>query len=294
MSESHTDNTQVNADTTVGRMNAGQNDPNNNDQMKKALDILTGRDSQDTDLDEGDVGEADEGNKSNKRTKPLKTIQDAAERLGVSIDDIYKLQLAIEKDGDAEQATLGALKDHFKDRNEFQLERIRLGEERAQQEGDLMRTRNELAELMALLPKESLKPEVVKAIREKHTAHQNIERERIFQVIPEWKNETKRDADLAAMREHLDRSGFPTGYLNNVADHKTFRYIRENMLREQRILQALALVKPKAPKGKQAPSNSGPTTRGPSRQTSDKRGTTAEGQQVAAVKNLLRGLIPNT
>jgi hypothetical protein len=274
-------------------MEAGSNDPNNNEQMRKALDILTGRD---TDLDEQPEGEerAEDGKPKDKgpKAKP-KTIAEAAERLGLKLEELYGLEVSVADGNDAEKFTVGALKDAMKERTDHKLEQIRWGEEKANQEGELMRSRNELTELMQLLPPGSLKPEVLAKVREKHDATLKLERERIFQVIPEWKDEAKRGADLDAMREHLERSGFPKGYLNNVSDHKTFRYIRENMLREQRITQALALVKPKAPKSKQAPSTSGSTTKGPRMPTGVQRGNSAEGQKVSAVKDILRGLTPN-
>lgn len=291
MSESQGDNT-VHADTTTSRMEAGSNDPNNNEQMRKALEILSGRD---TDLDEMPEGEerAEDGKPKDKgqKAKP-KTIAEAAERLGLKLEELYGLEVAIADGTDAEKFTVGALKDAMKERTDHKLEQIRWGEERAQQEGELLRSRNELTELMALLPANALKPEVIAKVREKHDATLKLERERIFQVIPEWKDEAKRNIDLDAMREHLERSGFPKGYLNNVSDHKTFRYIRENMLREQRITQALSLVKPK-PKTKQAPSTSGSTTKGPKQPTSMQRGNSAEGHKIGAIKDVLRGLTPN-
>jgi len=289
MSESQSDNPQ-HADTSVARMEAGNNDPNNNEQMRKALDILAGRD---VEPDEPVEGQEKLEPKA-KGNKPLKTFADAAEKLGISVEDLYKLEIAIAEGNDSEKFSVGALKDSMKERTDHKIEQIRWGEEKAQQEGELMRARNELSEMLSLLPPGALKPEVTAKIREKHDATLKLEREKIFQVIPEWKDETKREADLGSMRDHLDRSGFPKNYLNNVSDHKTFRYIRENMLREQRITQALALVKPKAPKGKQAPSNSGSTTRGASKPTIAQRGNTAEGHKINQVKDVLRGLLPNT
>lgn len=291
MSESQVDNTSKAVDSSVSRMEAGQNDPNNNDQMRKALDILTGRDVDTNEQPEGE-DRADEGKPKDKTKKPLKTISDAAERLGISVDDFYKLELSIADGQDAEKLSVGAVKDEMKNRADFAMDKIRWAEERTEQEGELMRSRNELTELLALIPKTSLTPEIMTKIREKHVATQKIERERIFQVIPEWKVDTKREADLSSMRDHLDK-WFPKNYLNNVSDHRTFKYIRDNMLREQRIAQALALVKPKQPKSKQAPSTSGSTTKGPSKPTTQQRGTNAEGQKVAQVKEILRGLTPN-
>jgi hypothetical protein len=221
--------------------------------------------------------------------RPLKTLQDAAERLGVKIEDLYKLEFGLGgAEENAERPTLGKLKDHFAERESHSLENLRWGEERAKAEGELMRSRNELTELMAMLPPEAIKPEVLNKVREKHVATVARERELTLSVIPEWQTESVRDADLVGMREHLTNAGFPKGYLERVTDHKTMRYIRENYMREQRINAALALVKTKQ-KETPAPSQRGKQgARAPSEPSKlIKGGMVGESQKVDAIRSLL-------
>lgn len=49
------------------------------------------------------------------------------------------------------------------------------------------------------------------------------------------------------MIEHLKDHGFPESYLAGILDHRTLRYIRANMVREQRIAAALEKVKQRKP-----------------------------------------------
>jgi hypothetical protein len=266
-------------------MESGTNiDPASNDLTKQALDILMGKSA-----DASGDGDEEPKKPDGKKGTP-KTFTEAAERLGIKPEEFYKLTVAM--GGDEEESfTVGALKDAMKERTDFKLEQLRFGEHKAEQEGELMRSRNELSELLSLLPKEAIKPEVINKIREKHETALKLERERTMNVIPEWKDEGKRTADIAGMREHLSKAGFPANYLNNVSDHKTMRYIRENMLREQRIAQALALVKPKQQKG-QAPSPRGSSMKSPNapaNQQGRRGGTAAEGQKISQIKDLLRG-----
>jgi hypothetical protein len=272
------------ANTDAARIEAGTGaDSASNETTQRALEILLGKEpAADEDVQDN---ASIEDRKAEGTKKPIKTIADAAERLGMKIEDLYKLEVSIADGQEAEKFSVGALKDAMKDRTDFKFQQLRWGEDKAEQEGELLRSRNELVELMAMMPKETIKPEVIAKIREKHDATLKLERERTLNVIKEWKDEKTRGADIDAMREHLTRAGFPANYLNQVSDHRTMRYIRENMLREQRIQQALAMVKPKQPKG-QAPSPRGSSMRSASQPTAQ-RGKTGESQQIQAVKNLL-------
>jgi hypothetical protein len=281
------------ANTEAARIEAGTGaDSASNETTQRALAILLGKDNegisddlQSEENDEG-VGKGANGVDSKGSKKPIKTIADAAERLGLKIEDLYKLEVSIADGQDSEKFSVGALKDAMKDRSDFKFQQLRWGEDKAEQEGELLRSRNEIVELLAMMPKEAIKPEVISKIREKHDATLKLERERTLNVIKEWRDEKVRGADIDAMREHLTRAGFPANYLGQISDHRTMRYIRENMLREQRIQQALAMVKPKQPKG-QAPSQRGNSMRSASQPTAQQRGNTGESQRIQAVKNLL-------
>lgn len=293
MSESNADGGEVNK-RDIQQIASGNYDvknPGSNETMRKALDILSGKEPKgedDADNSGADGGAADDGDKGSRgasKGKP-KTIIEAAERLGIKPEDFYKLEVSIEEDGEAQPFTLSALKDAHKERQNFQLEQLEWGENKATQEGELLRSRNEIVELLSMLPKEAIKPEVINKIRQKHDASIKLENERTLNVIPEWKNEQRRTDEMGAMREHLTKAGFPTNYLNNVSDHRTMRYIRENMLREQRITKALSMIKLKTPKG-QAPTPRGNSMRGAPKPTTAQRGNAAEGQKISAITNLL-------
>jgi len=281
------------ANTEASRIEAGTGAGSaDNATTQRALEILLGKNSADTSDDvqgEGNdesAGNDDAGNDPKGNKKPIKTIADAAERLGIKIEDLYKLEVSIADGQDAEKFSVGALKDAMKERTDFKFQQLAWENDKTEQEGSLLRSRNELVELLSLLPKEAIQPQVITSIREKHDAALKLERERTALVIPDWKDETKKAADVDAMRAHLVRSGFPPNYLNSVSDHRTMKYIRDNMIREKRIAEALALVKPKTAKG-QSPSPRGNSMRSASQPTAQQRGNTGESQRIDAVKKLL-------
>lgn len=201
------------------------------------------------DTDEGNP-EADEGGESRNQAedtgggesqKPPTTLAEAAERLGLDVTALYKLTVP-DPHSEGESFTLGELKDAHAQRGEFTVKQMAWEESRAEQQAELLRAQQEIEELLTHVPKRLLESDALKAARTRLDARGERERRLTLQAIPEWRSEETRKADLAAMIEHLSGYGFPKEYLGSVSDHRTFRYIRENMQREQRVKAALEQV----------------------------------------------------
>lgn len=205
--------------------------------INNLAELLAAESDQDT-APGGD--DAAESSGSEETTKPTK-FNELAGVNDLDLDALYGLTISL--DDDSEPVTIEQLKDHFKERSEFDLNVIEFEETRTQQEGDLLRAKAELQEILQALPKNAVKPEVLQKIREKSDARLTEERAKTLQVIPDWKDEKKREADLSAMSEHLQDYGFPNNYLESVVSHQHFKYIRDNMLRERRIREAIAKVR---------------------------------------------------
>lgn len=222
---------------------------------------------------------AGDGKKPAEKVKP-KTLAQAAERLGVDIKDLYDLEIPSDQ---LKGLTLGKLKDHMVERENFTTRSLKLEEDAAQKEAEFERASLELQTLLGSLPKDAIKPEVRDAIRQKHEATLKIERERTLQAIPEWKNEKVRVEELTGMVEHLEGFGFPASYLRSVTDHRALKFIRASWQRATRLQAALELVTEKKPaalgKGKSgAPS---PTT-----------GSKPKSRQEQEMQRYLRAVTP--
>jgi hypothetical protein len=208
-------------------------------------------------------GDEGESSGSTKKTKPTK-FNDLAGTLEMDLDALYKLEIASSDDGEA--VTIEQLKDQHSKVAEFELSKLEFEESKSQQEQELMRAQGELQEILQALPKNAVKPEVLQKIRARSEATTKLERKETLRVIPDWKNETTREADIAGMTEHLQGYGYPIGYLANVVDHRQLKFIRDSWQREQRIQKALAAVKSGKPaksaattKQKKAPSKTAVT-----------------------------------
>lgn len=210
---------------------------------------------------------------SREKTKPTK-FNDLAGASDLDLDALYKLTISL--DDDSDPVTIEALKDSYKQRSDFEVERIEFAENQSKQEAELLRAKSELNEILQALPKNAVSKDLLQKIRDKHDTHIGAERAKTLEAIASWRDEGKRTADLKDMSEHLSQYGFAVDYLAQVQDHRLFPYIRDNMLRERRVREALAKVRNGKP-GKAATSK--PQKKAP-----------AKGNDLATVK---RGSHPN-
>lgn len=187
---------------------------------------------------EGDKDGAAAGD-GDKDAKP-KMFNDLAESLGMELDDLYKLQVSTV---DGKTVSIEEMKALQGTQDAITIRELEFEETRAAKEGDLRQAQNELAEIVAGLPNGTLKPEVLEKLRVKNAARTQVEQSRTLAAIPTWKDEAARTADIVGMSTHLERFGFPAGYLATVSDHRMYVFIRESHLREKRIQNALAKVR---------------------------------------------------
>lgn len=191
-----------------------------------------------------DSGESEDG-ESGDDDAPLSKFNDLAGKLGIELDELYKLEVSQAEDGTS--VTIENLKDYYAEQTDLSMREIEFEERKTQQEAEIMQAQEELRELMAALPKGAIKPEVLQKIRDKHDAQAALERKRTLDLIPAWQDEKTRVTDMEGMAEHLKQYGYPVDHLQRVADSRQIKYIRDNWQREQRIRKALAAVKPGKP-----------------------------------------------
>lgn len=190
-----------------------------------------------------------------------KKFNDLAGKLGLELDDLYKLEISQAEDGTP--VTVENLKDHYAKQVDVSMREIEFEERRTKQETDLLQAQEELRELMDSLPPGAIKPEVLQKVREKHDKQVQLERNRTLEVIPEWQDQQTRIADIEGMAEHMKQYGYPVDYLERVADHRQIKYIRDNWRRETRIRQALEKVRAGKPNPTKPskPANKAPSKR---------------------------------
>jgi hypothetical protein len=183
---------------------------------------------------------------SRKVAKPPKTLTELAERLEVEVKDLYAIEIPAAEDG-GESHTLGSLKDEAAKQVDYAGRELALEERRVKLENDQVRARGELEVILSSLPPDAIKPDILKRAKAEREVFLDREAARVLDVIPEWENDqTKRD-DLAGIGEHMAQYGFDKNHIDQVADHRMLRYMRDNFNRKRLVDKALAGVKPVKP-----------------------------------------------
>lgn len=185
------------------------------------------------------------GQKPKPKPKP-KLLKDLGSYASLTDDELYGIEVPSSIEGQ-EPYTIGKLKDLAKSHDEFTLSTLAQEQRFRDRDAALLRAEQELQDLFAALPKSAITPELRKSLQDKRDQAATEERQRVLEVIPEWQNRDIRTREIGAMIEHLRDYGFPEQYLAGVFDHRMHRYIRANMVREQRIKAALEKVTAKKP-----------------------------------------------
>lgn len=202
-------------------------------------------------LAEGESPKA--GDESQKPVKTPKTLTELSELTGVSVEDLYSIEIQ-GADDNGESHTIGGLKDHAAKQIDYAGRELELAERKVQLENDQVKSRKDLEVILQSLPPESIKPEILTRARQEREAYLGREAARLLDVIPEWGDGEKKSVDLAGIGEHMAQYGFDENHVDQVADHRMLRYMRDNLNRKQLVDKALAKAKPVklVPKGKKS------------------------------------------
>ncbi len=231
----------------------------------------------------GDSENSDASSETNKSKGKPKNLDGLAETLGVEVADLYKIEIPFADGDNVEHKTLGEIKDAMAERSTFEVDRLAWEEQRTERENQVVKSMQEVSEIVSMLPRSAISEQLLEAVARKRATLVESETRLTRQVIPEWTSEDVETQDREAMREHLSEYGFPENYLDSLVDHRTLRYIRESMKRQQRIERALAQVKTVRKPGHK-PSGKPTGKPAPSR----KRAASRTQSQVGAVAELLR------
>ena len=217
--------------------------------------------------------QATEAAKPPVKVKP-KDLRALAETLKLDVKELYDVQIPSAREG-AEPYTLGKLKDLAGEQDSFAVRTLRFEEQARKREAEFVQTEQELKLLVDSLPKEALKPEALKAVRDRHAQSMQREREKALDVIPEWQDAQTRTAELEGMVAHLKTYGFPETYLLQNFSAQTLKYVRDNWQREERVRKALESVAERKPAAHGASRKSDAPKRTPA------KASTIEAQRVA-------------
>ena len=158
-----------------------------------------------------------EGESADPGTLTLKAL---AERLKIDPSDLYKIQVGM-PDG-ADPMTLGQLKDLGQKNVDFDRRQHELTETERKFRNDTMQTRQEIAQVLAQVPKQYLSPEVVSKARQQWQTYNQAEYTLTRERIPDYEQVRPKLVEL--VQEYvIDEAEFDA-----VPDHR-FRAILDDL-----------------------------------------------------------------
>lgn len=202
-------------------------------------------------------------------SKPPESMDDLSKRLGFKPEQIYNVKIPL-ADG-AEPLTIGQMKDRVGELVDLETREAQFEQHRVRAEGELLRAQTEVRNLLAMIPKEQIRPEIVNKLRQQHDENMVRERRLTMENIPQWKDEQRRAEDLQGMIEFMREYAFEDSFLSTVHDHRAIKFIRDMYLRDKRIKAALAKVTTPEQNGQRTSSKTKKPPARPNQQQSPRR-----------------------
>jgi len=181
-------------------------------------------------------------------------VASVAERLQVDAAKLYDLEIPL---ADGEKLRLGDLKDRLKAQTAFESERQAHVQERGNFKADEIRAQRELEQLLAGIPRDQIKPELVQAWEGQQRERFSREQEALFRKVPEWSDPERRAQDKGRLEKAAGDYGFSPAELGQVLDHRFLVMLRDLAQLKAATSKTPAAPEPKRgirPRASQAPS----------------------------------------
>ncbi len=211
----------------------------------------------------------DETGKPGKEPEKV-TPQDlaaVAEKLGVPVEELYRIK--VPASAGREAMTIGQIKDRFEQWSSLDADRLALSEAQVAENARVQAARDEFKELIAIIPKQHLNTDALQAAARRLAQRGEQERAALIEALPEWKDDAKRNADVAGISESLKAYGLPASFVHSINSAGLMRFIRDAVRREAQVKKALEGIrkvqkKPMAQtQGNGAPRNGAPNNSRP-------------------------------
>jgi hypothetical protein len=233
------------------------------------------------DEEAADEADADGEPETEKKRRP-QDFDEIAETLGVEVADLWSTAF---RDASGKKRTLGELKDLLAKDTDLETREHQFNERKVATENQLLRARQDLDFIVSQMPEGSLKKSIVSRAQAERERDRVIGEARTLEVIPEWRNETVRDKDRAALSAYLEEYGFDSAALDRVTDFRLVKLLRDSWQRAERVKKALERVEER---GKNKGVGKPPAKRAASpRRASAVDWTSPKKAKLAAVTDLL-------
>lgn len=196
-------------------------------------------------------------------TEPSKRVRlnpkDIAEKLGVSIKDVYAMGVPF----GGELVPLGKLKDAYQDQERTKSERATNEARSIARENELMAKETQLRQMVKDVA-HAIPPETAAKYEQQYKDYIQREQEAVFTSIPDWTDPAVLATERRAIQKTLRGYGYGEAEIAGLHDHRLVKLIRDYTALKGRV-DAIKKIKPK-PQAKTSPKPGG--TRVPQRSAS--------------------------
>lgn len=169
-------------------------------------------------------------------------LKTAAERLGVEPETLYGLKVAI---AEGHEATLGELKDQWKDKASLEAERSAELKKRADWEADRIRAEREFQQVLEAQFGQGPPEQRQQALKAYQDFVKSREREALMRTVPEWSDPRIEQADRAEIAAVMKAEGFIEEEWNSTIDHRALKLLRRLVKAEARVKELTPKAEPK-------------------------------------------------
>ena len=162
-----------------------------------------------------------------------------AERAGLSLEELFAVELPLGDERDP--ITLGTLKDRFTELARVDDSRNLLDEQRTSFENDMIRSKQELAAVVAQLPQ--LPPGLVQQALAAQQQTLDDEREKLRAIKPEWKDPETFRAAQDDILEAIAPYGFNRNDMDLIMDHRLIKFAYDHAQLKKKFAAAQAIAK---------------------------------------------------
>jgi len=151
------------------------------------------------------------------------TLKELAAHLELEPGDVYEVEIPL---GKGESATLGEMKDAFKEYGDVHEYRKKVETRDSDLERDLLATRAHLNRVMAMIPPENAQ-QIISHADQATKAWQREQKDMVLETIPAWRDDAVRLADRQAINEHGAEYGFSVEEMEYTHDARMLRYMHD-------------------------------------------------------------------
>lgn len=190
--------------------------------------------SQPNTIDESQVNEAGDGKKVEtgdgeqdgsivdpENEEKAVSLKELAENLGIETKDLYDVEISLGKD---ETASLGTLKDAFREYKTLKANEEQIREDGMRQSNEHLVAKRQIEQIIgAVVETGAMTPQLLQHLEAANGQRLDKERRLTLAAIPAWHDEVQRNSDFTMMSETMSEYGYSESEVRGTTDSRQLK-----------------------------------------------------------------------